>query len=86
MLPDNKMKATNTINNTELGLLALIHLPKKQPLEVFYKKMVLKILHISHANNCARVTFPNTVAGLRPEAYYFIKKVTLAQVLSCEFC
>ena len=30
--------------------------------------------------------FLDKVAGLRPEAYNFIKKETLAQVLSCEFC
>ena len=28
----------------------------------------------------------NKVAGLRPEAYNFIKKETLAQVFPCEFC
>ena len=30
--------------------------------------------------------FFDKVAGLKPEAYNFIKKEILAQVLSCEFC
>ena len=30
--------------------------------------------------------FFNKVADLRPEAYNFIKKETLAQVFPCEFC
>ena len=30
--------------------------------------------------------FSNKVAGLRPKACNFIKRETLAQVFSCEFC
>ena len=38
------------------------------------KKVFLEILQNSQENNCARVSF------------FFIKKETLAQVFSCEFC
>ena len=34
---------------------------------------------------CQRLFF-NKVVGLRPQACNFIKKETLAQVFSCEFC
>ena len=44
----------------------------------FIKKVFLEILHNSQKNTCARVSFL-----LKPEAYNFIKKETLAQVFSC---
>ena len=48
------------------------------------KKGVLEISQNSQETTCARVIFKNKVAGL--QACNFIKKETLAQVLSCEFC
>ena len=45
---------------------------------------VLKIYQISHENTCARVSFFNKVSGLRPAT--LLKKETLTQVFSCEFC
>ena len=45
--------------------------------------MFLQISQNSQENTCARVSFFNKVAGA---ALNFIKKETLAQVLSCEFC
>ena len=58
---------------------------QKQPPEVFNKKKVfLEISQKSQENTCARVSFFNKVAGLYKKN--FIKKVTLAQVFSCEFC
>ena len=45
------------------------------------KKVFLEISQNSQENTCARVSFLNKV-----EACNFIKKETLAQVLSCEFC
>ena len=47
------------------------------------KEVFLKLLQDSQENTCARVSFFDKVAGL---ACNFIKKETLAQVFSCEFC
>ena len=44
------------------------------------EKVFLKFYQNSKENTCGRVSF------LRPKACNFIKKETLAQVLSCEFC
>ena len=45
------------------------------------KKMFLEISQNSQENNCARVSFL-----IKLQACNFIKKETLAQVFSCEFC
>ena len=50
------------------------------------KKVFLEISQNSQENTCVRDSFLNKVAGLRPKACNFIKKETLAQVFSCEFC
>ena len=47
------------------------------------KKVFLKILKNSHENTCARAPFLIKFQAL---AYNFIKKETLAQVFSFEFC
>ena len=47
------------------------------------KKVFLEIPQNSQENTCARVFFFNKVAD---QACNFIKKETLAQVISCEFC
>ena len=47
------------------------------------KEVFLKLLQDSQENTCARVSFFEKVAGL---ACNFIKKETLGQVFSCEFC
>ena len=49
---------------------------QKQPPEVFFKKVFLKISQNSQENTCTKVA----------EACNSIKKEALAQVLSCEFC
>ena len=46
------------------------------------KKVFLGISQNSQENTCAKVSFFQSQA----EACNFIKKETLAQVLSCEFC
>ena len=46
--------------------------------ELFYKKVLLEISQNSQKKTCARVS--------EPEAWKFIKKETLAQLFSCEFC
>ena len=48
---------------------------QKQPPEVFCKNRCSEKFRNSQENTCAR-----------PEACNFIKKETLAQVFSCEFC
>ena len=50
------------------------------------KKVFLEILQNLQESTCARASFLNKVAGLRPEACNFIKKIILAQGFSCEFC
>ena len=56
----------------------------KPPPEVFYrKKAFLKISQNSQKNTYARVSF---LIKLQTHACNFIKKETLAQVFSCEFC
>ena len=47
------------------------------------EKMFLEILENWQENTCARVSF---LIELRPKACNFIKKETLAQVFSCQFC
>ena len=48
------------------------------------KKLFLEISQNSQENVCARVSYFDKVARLRPAN--FSKKETLAQVFSCEFC
>ena len=50
--------------------------------KVFCKEAFLEISQSSQENTCARVSFSIKL----PETCNFIKKVTLAQVFSCEFC
>ena len=52
-------------------------------LEVFCRKMYLKISQNSQEDTCARVSF---LIKLHASACNFIKKETLPLVLSCEFC
>ena len=53
---------------------------------VFCKKGVLRnFAKFIGKHLCQNLVF-NNVAGLRPEACNFIKKETLVQVFSCEFC
>ena len=48
------------------------------------KKVCLKNLHNSQESTCTRVFFLNEIASLRPAA--LLKKETLTEVFSCEFC
>ena len=50
------------------------------------KKGVLRNFTKFTGKHLCQSLFFNKVAGLRPEACNFIKKETLAQVFSCEFC
>ena len=53
---------------------------------MFYKKNVLRnFARFTRKHLCQRL-FLNKVTGLRPKACNFIKKKSLAQVFSCEFC
>ena len=47
------------------------------------EKVFLEILQNLQENTCARVSF---LIKLRPKTCNFIKKETLAQVFSCQFC
>ena len=57
----------------------IIHFGNSRP-EVFCKNMFLEISQNSQENTSARVSY------LQASACNFIKKGTLAQVFSCEFC
>ena len=50
---------------------------------MFYEKSVIEISQNSQENTCARVSF---LIKLQVLACNLIKKETLAQVFSCEFC
>ena len=50
------------------------------------RKRVLRNFAIFTGKHLCQSLFFNKVAGLRHEACNFVKKKTLAQVLSCEFC
>ena len=54
--------------------------------ELFSKKGVLKNFAKFTGKYLRQILFFNKVAGLRLQACNFIKKETLAQVFSCEFC
>ena len=56
---------------------------QKQPPEVYYKKGVLKNFAKLTGKHLCQSLFLNKAAST---AYNFIKKETLAQVFSCEFC
>ena len=53
---------------------------------MFYKKDVLRNFEKFTGKHLCQRPFLNEVAGLRPKACNFIKKKSLAQVFSCEFC
>ena len=56
----------------------------KQPPEVFCKKDILRNVPKFTGKHLCQSLFFNKVAGLRSAT--FVKKETLAQVFSCEFC
>ena len=51
--------------------------------DVLLKKVFLRISQNSHETACARISF---LIKLRTDPCNFIKKETLTQVFSCEFC
>ena len=53
---------------------------------MFCEKGVLSNFAKFKGKRLCQGLFFNKVAGLRPQAWNFIKKETLAQVFSCEFC
>ena len=55
---------------------------QKQPPEVLYKKVFLKISQFSQKNTCITVSY---LIFQLPQARNFIKKETLAEVFSCEY-
>ena len=54
--------------------------------EVFCKKGVVRNFAKFTGKHLCQSLFLNKVPGLRPSAYNFNKKETLAQAFSCEFC
>ena len=62
-----------------------ISLQKQSCGGVLYKKAFLEISQNSQENTCARVSFLVKLQASSLQ-FYFIKKETLTQVISCEFC
>ena len=62
-----------------------ISLQKQSCGGVLYKKVFLEISQNSQENTCARVSFLVKLQASSLQ-FYFIKKETLTQVISCEFC
>ena len=54
--------------------------------EVFCKKSVLGNFAKFKGKHLCQSLFFNKVSGLKPQACNFVKKGTLVQVFSCEFC
>ena len=76
-----KIHITSTLNSQDREITVTKHRSIRP--EVFGKKGVLRISQNSQENICARVSF---LIKLQVQACNFIKKETLAQVFSCEFC
>ena len=77
----NKAHLLRNVIKKKSGIYTLKNIIKMSKAVVqryFVKKVFLEISQNSQENTCASV--------FRPQAYNFIKKETLAQVLSCEFC
>ena len=62
-----------------------ISLQKQSCGGVLYKKVFLEISQNSQENTCASVSFLVKLQASSLQ-FYFIKKETLTQVISCEFC
>ena len=85
-----KLNAHKTFRRRPECLLTVLYTLNLRPArssrpEVFCKKVLLEISQKSQENTYARVTFLKSLF-YRPEACNFIKKQTLEQVFSCEFC
>ena len=65
-------------------LLDTVSFIQKQPLKVFYKKVVLRHFAKFTGTHLCQSLFFNKVAGLRPAT--LLNKKTFAQLCSCEFC
>ena len=69
---------------TKLLLMVMMIVKNSRPVQrCSVKKVFLKILQNSQENTCARVSF---LIKFQAKVCKFIKKETLAQVCSCEFC
>ena len=64
-------------------MVSIVSTPEVVTQRCSVKKMFLEIPQNSQKNTCARVSF---LIKLYKLLINFIKKETLAQVLSCEFC
>ena len=75
-----KCKFADDFNSLHSGVLILLEAVVQR---CSVKKVFLEILQNSQKNTCVRVSF---LMKLQASAWNFIKKETLAQVFSCEFC
>ena len=63
-----------------------IHQGRSGRPEMFCKKGLLRNIAKFTGKHLCQILFFNNVAGLRPQVCNFIKKESLIQVFSCEFC
>ena len=61
------------------------YIQKQSPGGVLQKKYSYKFAKFTGKHLCQSFSF-NKVAGLRPKTCNFIKKETLSQVFTCQFC
>ena len=64
-------------------MLLNIHVTEAAARRYSVKKAFPEISQNSQQNTCARASF---LIKLQPEAFNFVKKETLSQILCCEFC
>ena len=62
---------------------SVFSLVQRQPLEMFYEKVFLKISHNSQGNTCVAVSVLIKLQGWGLQLYY---KGNLAKIFSCYFC
>ena len=82
----NRITTTTFTDDMSLHLLVIWTIRNTEVANggVISEKVFLEILQYSPENTCARVSFLNKIAGLRSAT--LLKKGTLAQMFSCEFC
>ena len=84
-----EVKFGSSALNTEMihsSIIYLLTYVQKSHLELLCRKGVLtNFTKFTEKHLCQSLVF-NKVAGLRPKACKFIKKESLTQVFSCEFC
>ena len=83
--PDSDIKFDCNVNLRSIQEEEISNIESSRP-EVFCKNGALRNFSKFTGKHLCQSLFFNKVAGIKPEACNSIKKETLAQVFSCEFC